>query len=156
MILREASVALGINEGMLWRWRKEYKEVKFESFSRNGRMSGKDAEIARLRQENRRLLAEREILKKQRCVVRSTNVRRYQFILEHQRVWPTRWMCSALNVSASGYYRWKSRKPSRSSLRRHIQFFLTITLLTYCGQNRVQFTKLFGQWIPLTRHAPFL
>ena len=64
MTTREASEALGINEGMLWRWRKEYKEVKFESFSRNGRMSGKDAEIARLCQENRRLLAEREILKK--------------------------------------------------------------------------------------------
>jgi len=54
MIMREASVALGINEGMLWRCRKEYNEVKFESFSRNGRMSDKDAEIARLCQESRR------------------------------------------------------------------------------------------------------
>jgi transposase len=64
MTMREASEALGINEGMLWRWRKEYKEGKIESFPGNGRMSDKDAEIARLRQENRRLLAEREILKK--------------------------------------------------------------------------------------------
>ena len=64
MTTREASEALGINEGMLWRWRKEYKEDKFESFLGNGQMSAKDAEIARLRQENRRLLAEREILKK--------------------------------------------------------------------------------------------
>ena len=54
MIMREASEALGINEGMLWRCRKEYNEVKFESFSRNGRMSDKDAEIARLCQESRR------------------------------------------------------------------------------------------------------
>ena len=30
MTIREASEALGINEGMLWRWRKEYKEDKFE------------------------------------------------------------------------------------------------------------------------------
>ena len=64
MTMREASEALGINEGMLWRWRKEYKEGKFESFPGNGRMSEKNAERARLRQENRRLLAEREILKK--------------------------------------------------------------------------------------------
>ena len=56
--------ALGINEGMLGRWRKEYKEGKIQAFPGNGKMSDKDAEIAKLRQENRRLLAEREILKK--------------------------------------------------------------------------------------------
>ena len=64
MTMREVSEALGINDGMLWRWRKEYKEGKLQSFSGNGRMSDKDAEIARLRQENRRLQAERDILKK--------------------------------------------------------------------------------------------
>jgi len=64
MTMRESSEALGINEGMLWRWLKEYKDGKFQAFPGNGRMSDKDAEIARLRQENRRLLAEREILKK--------------------------------------------------------------------------------------------
>lgn len=64
MTTRESSEALRINEGMLGRWRKEYKEGKLKVFPGNGRMSDKDAEIARLRQENRRLLAEREILKK--------------------------------------------------------------------------------------------
>ena len=64
MTMREVSEALGINDVMLWRWRKEYKEGKLQSFSGNGRMSDKDAEIARLRQENRRLQAERDILKK--------------------------------------------------------------------------------------------
>ncbi|NDH06749.1 transposase [bacterium] len=64
MTMREVSEALGINDGMLWRWRKEYKEGKLQSFPGNGRMSDKDAEIARLRQENRRLQAERDILKK--------------------------------------------------------------------------------------------
>ena len=64
MTMREVSEALGINDVMLWSWRKEYKEGKLQSFSGNGRMSDKDAEIARLRQENRRLPAEREILKK--------------------------------------------------------------------------------------------
>ena len=64
MTMREVSEALGINDGMLWRWRKEYKEGKLQSFPGNGRMSDKDAEIARLRQENRRLQVERDILKK--------------------------------------------------------------------------------------------
>ncbi|MFN6051529.1 MAG: transposase [Planctomycetia bacterium] len=64
MTMREVSEALGINEGMLWKWLKEYKEGKLQSFPGNGRMSDKDAEIARLRQENRRLQAERDILKK--------------------------------------------------------------------------------------------
>ena len=64
MTTREASEALGINEGMLRMWRKEYKKEKLQEFPGNGRMSDKDAEIAKLRQENRRLLAEREILKK--------------------------------------------------------------------------------------------
>ena len=64
MTMREVSEALGINDGMLWRWRKEYKEGKRQSFPGNGRMSDKDAEIARLKQENRRLQAERDILKK--------------------------------------------------------------------------------------------
>ena len=64
MTIGEASEALAINEAMLRRWRKEYKEGKLQAFPGNGRMSDKDAEIAKLRQENRRLLAEREILKK--------------------------------------------------------------------------------------------
>jgi transposase-like protein len=32
MKMREASKALGINEGMLWRWLKEYKDGKFQAF----------------------------------------------------------------------------------------------------------------------------
>lgn len=39
----EASEPLGIKEGMLWRLRKEYKEDKFEPFSDNGPMSGKNS-----------------------------------------------------------------------------------------------------------------
>ena len=46
-------------------------------------------------------------------------------------------MCLALNVSTSGYYRWKSRKPSRSSLRRHI-------LAIKIREIHVQFKKVYG------------
>lgn len=64
------------------RWRKEYKEDKLPAFPGNGRMSDKDAEIAILRQENRRLLTEQRF-KNSEGIVRSTNVRENQFILEH-------------------------------------------------------------------------
>jgi transposase-like protein len=63
MTMRESSEALRINEGILVRC-KEYKEGKLKAFPGIGWISDKDAEIARLRQENRRLLAEQEILKK--------------------------------------------------------------------------------------------
>ena len=66
--VREAEESLCIIENMLWKWNKENKEGKLQSFPGNGRMSDKDAEIARLKQENRRLQAERDILKSpQRC-----------------------------------------------------------------------------------------
>ena len=56
----EAAESLEIRESMLWKWKKEYKDGKLMAFPGNGRMSEKDVEIAKLRQENRRLLAERE------------------------------------------------------------------------------------------------
>ncbi|NBT62324.1 MAG: hypothetical protein EBT02_11185 [Planctomycetia bacterium] len=42
---------------------------------------------------------------------------RYQFIVEHKVRWPVKWMCSALQVSMSGFYRWRYRKPSARSRR---------------------------------------
>ena len=60
----EVAESLGIGESMLRKWKKEYKDGKLKAFPGNGRMSDKDAEIARLRHENRRLQVERDILKK--------------------------------------------------------------------------------------------
>lgn len=37
---------------------------------------------------------------------------RYRQIKESRGQYPTRWMCSALRVSARGYYSWRSRPPS--------------------------------------------
>ena len=50
-------------ESFLRKWKKEYKGGKLNAFPGNGRMSDKDAEITRLRHENRLLQAERDILK---------------------------------------------------------------------------------------------
>ena len=47
-IMLAVSKALGINEGMLFRWRKEYNVGKFESFPGNGWMLDKNAYVAKL------------------------------------------------------------------------------------------------------------
>ncbi|MFM7148441.1 MAG: transposase, partial [Gemmataceae bacterium] len=60
----KVAASLGIHPSCLRQWRKEYAALGNGSFPDNGNMTEKDAEIARLRRENRRLLAEREILKK--------------------------------------------------------------------------------------------
>jgi transposase-like protein len=56
---------LGLNEGMLWRWVHEAQEAAggaVRAFPGHGRP--KDAELARLRKENKALKEANEILKK--------------------------------------------------------------------------------------------
>jgi len=60
----EASRNLDVNTGVLRRWIKELEKDKAAAFPGNGRMTPEQEEIKRLREENKRLLMEREILKK--------------------------------------------------------------------------------------------
>ena len=43
---------------------------------------------------------------------------RYAFIAEHRDRWPVRLQCRVLQVSASGYYDWRTRKPGARARRR--------------------------------------
>ena len=60
----EAARNLGIDRGMIGRWVKEYKVDESEAFRGNGKLTAEQEELRRLREENRRLKLEREVLKK--------------------------------------------------------------------------------------------
>lgn len=60
----EAARSLEINANMLRRWIKEYQGDEEQAFRGNGKLTPEQAEIRRLREENRRLKMEKDILKK--------------------------------------------------------------------------------------------
>ena len=60
----EAALSLGINSNMLCRWIKQHEGDGSDAFRGNGMLTAEQLEIRRLREENRRLKMEKEILKK--------------------------------------------------------------------------------------------
>lgn len=60
----EAARSLGINANMLSRWIKQYEADDGTAFRGNGKLTPEQAEIRKLREENRRLKMEKDILKK--------------------------------------------------------------------------------------------
>jgi transposase len=55
---------LGINANMLGRWVQEFRADQDDAFRGNGNLTPDQEELRRLREENRRLKLEREVLKK--------------------------------------------------------------------------------------------
>jgi transposase len=62
----EAASSLGINRNTLDRWRREYRTREEDAFLGTGHEGGQIDELKRLRDENRKLRLEKEILKKRR------------------------------------------------------------------------------------------
>jgi transposase len=62
--ITEAARNLGINATMLGRWKRELEDRENGAFPGKGRLSPDQEELHRLREENKRLRMEREILKK--------------------------------------------------------------------------------------------
>ena len=62
--ITEAARNLGINATMLGRWKRELEDRENGAFPGKGRLSPDQEELHRLREENKRLWMEREILKK--------------------------------------------------------------------------------------------
>jgi len=60
----EAARSLGISENLLRNWKQALLDKGEQAFPGNGHLSALEEELRRLRAENKRLLAERDILKK--------------------------------------------------------------------------------------------
>jgi len=60
----KAAKSLGISSGMLSRWKGEYLAGKGDAFPGTGHQTPEAGEIRRLKEENRKLRMEKEILKK--------------------------------------------------------------------------------------------
>ena len=60
----QAAKSLDINVNMLARWRREYLAKEKQAFPGTGHQPSEIEELNRLREENRRLKIEKEILKK--------------------------------------------------------------------------------------------
>ena len=60
----EASRSLDINSNLMGRWVKEYQQEDCHAFRGNGKLTPEQEEIRQLREENKRLKMEKEILKK--------------------------------------------------------------------------------------------
>ena len=60
----EAGRRLGINSNLILRWKQELEAEGSNAFPGNGNRSPMEEELHRLRAENKRLLMERDILKK--------------------------------------------------------------------------------------------
>lgn len=60
----EASRRLGVSENCLRAWKDAYHDQGDQAFPGQGNLSAQDREIRRLQQENKRLAAERDLLKK--------------------------------------------------------------------------------------------
>jgi transposase len=60
----EAARSLGISENLIRNWKQALLDQGEHAFPGPGRLSPQEQELARLRAENKRLLAERDILKK--------------------------------------------------------------------------------------------
>lgn len=59
-----AAKDLGIGESLLYRWRQAAEDEGSEAFRGHGRLTERDEELRRLREEVKTLKMEREILKK--------------------------------------------------------------------------------------------
>ena len=101
----QAAKSLGIDPASLRGWLKQFSAGGASAVDQAGSVQ---AELRRLREENRRLLMERD-LKKSDGLLRQGAAMRYAFIHQHRKELPWACMCRVLEVCRSGYYAWRGR-----------------------------------------------
>ncbi|WP_448556919.1 IS3 family transposase [Thalassotalea montiporae] len=146
---KDVAHALDIHPFMLSRWRKEYREGKFNlpvryksSKELMSELPSKQElnKIKQLQRENERLKQENDLLKKATVSGGSTSAR-FGFIKRHGKALGVKYLCTWLKVSRSGYYAWLHRSPSNrvladNALLNNIKTIFNASLHTY-GSPRV-------------------
>jgi len=93
---------------MLSRWKNEGQSHGEDGFPSKAHMTKEQAELSRLKAENKRLRMERDILKKG-GLLRQGNEVMYRFIELYKKAWSIVLMCKVLKLSVSAYYAWRKR-----------------------------------------------
>ena len=73
---REVEKRLGIGQGVISRWKRQFARDGEQAFPGKGQLKPEDEELRRLKRENERLRRERDILKKAVAIF-SKNPHRY-------------------------------------------------------------------------------
>ncbi|WP_303808617.1 IS3 family transposase [Sandarakinorhabdus limnophila] len=110
--MAQAARDLDLHINVLRKWVSDHGSDPGGAFPGHGQMRPEQLEIERLRRENAKLKAERDILKKGRGLFREGLDMKFGFIAKHRGVWPVTWLCEALGVSRSGFHAWLGRAPS--------------------------------------------
>jgi len=131
---------LGIANSTVCRWVREAR-IREDPQAGPSSVSDDQAEILRLRKELARVEMERDFLKSCR-LLRKGDISNFEMISAEEAKFPVKMMCHALEVSRSGFYAWKKRKPSKrerenGELRREIVNIHISSRRTY-GSPRVQ------------------
>ncbi|MFF5158245.1 IS3 family transposase [Streptomyces sp. NPDC000348] len=133
---------LGVNHETLRQWIKTAEHTERpEALAQ----STKDAEIAALRKQVRELEMERDILRRAATYFggRDELVSRFEFVADHRGAFGVKRLCTVLNLSRSGFYRWlktararASKKAADAALTRWIRKIHTESGKTY-GAKRI-------------------
>ncbi|WP_246188109.1 IS3 family transposase [Paenibacillus tengchongensis] len=121
----ELAEELGIPKSTLHQWMGQYRELKNEPAASIDRVRDLEAEIKELRrllQEKEHKLTDTEeelaIVKKSSAHLQQTKELRFQFMENHRSEFRLEKMCEVLQVSRSGYYKWRAAKTSAQKLRK--------------------------------------
>ncbi|WP_413481741.1 IS3 family transposase [Mammaliicoccus vitulinus] len=121
-----------VTYGQVYNWVKKYK-AHGNAGLEDGRGKGKpqsimteeeikDAEIKALKERNKYLEMENEVLKKPERIrkrddeSKSKQIASYKTIKALKNKYPIKWLCSVLGINRSSYYKWTNRKQSKREL----------------------------------------